>query len=90
MAEIKVKKVTSQDGGMSKRELYATVCYFYPQYTLKEAATLSGRDLQLLLNVAQRQEAIKWLNLTQIAAAPHTKNGSGVKTLTERYKGAAK
>lgn len=70
----------------TNRELWATICYYYPQYTLQEASQLSIRDIKLLLKIAEKLEAQKMLALTQIAAAPHTKKGQGVKKLTEFYK----
>lgn len=70
----------------SKRELWATVSYYYPQYTLKDAAQLSVRDIKLLLKVATTQKSIDYLNLLQIASAPHTEKGKGVKTLTNEYR----
>jgi len=90
MAEIRVQKIPSPSRDLSKRELYATVCYFYPQYTLKDAAKLPARDVQLLLKVAMRQQSATYLNLTQIAAAPHTEKGEGVKNLIDLYKEAAR
>lgn len=75
-----------QDQKISNRELWATVCYYYPQYTLREAKKLSARDIRLLLKIANQKEAEKMLQLTQIASAPHTKKGQGVKQLTEYYK----
>ncbi len=69
----------------SNRRLWATVCYYYPQYTLEDARKLSVRDIRLLLGTARRMEAQKMLMLTQIAAAPHTKNGKGVKQLTKHF-----
>lgn len=70
----------------SKRELWARICYHYPQYTLKEASELPIRDIKLLLKVARQIQAENKYDLTQIAAAPHTKKGSGVKKLTEYFK----
>lgn len=90
MARIKVQPVASKGAGLSKRELYATVCWYYPQYQLHQVQALSARDLNLLLKTAQRQEARMLLNLTQIAAAPHTKNGQGVKNLIQKFKDATK
>lgn len=84
MAEIQVAKAPTKQP--SKRELYARVCYHYPQYTLKEVADLTQRDIALLLKVANQVEGQRMLNLTQIVAAPQTKNGSGVKKLTEYFK----
>lgn len=72
-------------GKESNRSMWATICYYYPQYTLESASRLSVRDIRLLLNTARRQEAIKMLQLTQIVAAPHTKKGKGVKDLTKHY-----
>lgn len=69
----------------NNRRLWATVCYYYPQYTLEEARKLTIRDIRLLLGTAKRMEAQKMLMLTQIAAAPHTKNGKGVKQLTKHF-----
>lgn len=81
------KPITSQTKGQSKREIYAEVCYFYPQYTLEEVAQLPARDIQLLLKVARKQEATKMYNLLQVVSAPHTKKGQGVKTLSKYFKG---
>ena len=83
---IKVQRVKSSHNKINVEELLAQVCYHYPQYTLDEAARLSYRRVNLLLKVAQKQQAIEFYNLTQIAAAPHTKKGEGVKKLTEHFK----
>jgi len=79
-----VRSETSSEG--QKRELYAEVCYFYPQYTLQDVARLPARDITLLLKVARKQKAIEMFNLVQIVAAPHTKKGQGVKQLSEHFK----
>lgn len=71
-----------------KREIWATICYYYPQYTLKEASELSARDISLLMKIANKIEAQRMYTLTQIVAAPHTKNGRGVKDLTSTFKKA--
>lgn len=83
---IKAKSVHPQGQQSSKRELWATVCYHYPQYTLQEASKLSVRDIKLLLRVAEKINAQNKYDYTQIVAAPHTKKGSGVKKLTEHFK----
>lgn len=85
MAKVKVAKVPGRHG-TTKRELYATICYHYPQYKLKEVEKLPARDLSLLMKVAQKIEATRMLNITQAMAAPHTKNGSGVKKLIDHFK----
>lgn len=83
---IKAKPIRSGKADKNKkREIWATVCYYYPQYTLEEASRLSNRDIKLLLHIAERKEAEKYFNLTQIVTAPHTKKGSGVKKLTKHF-----
>lgn len=86
MVKVKVAKLTNEaDKKNSKRELYAKIAYYYPQYSLKSASELKFRDLKLLLNVAQKQKSIEYLNLTQIVAAPHSRNGAAVKKLLKQY-----
>lgn len=80
------QSIRKEQSKATNRELWATICYYYPQYTLEEASKLSIRDIKLLLKVSEKLEAQKMLALTQIAAAPHTKKGQGVKKLTDYYK----
>lgn len=82
--------VPSSEDTTLDREIWATVAYYYPQYTLKEASKLPARDIKLLIKTAKKLEAQKMFNLTQIAAAPHTKKGEGVKKLSEHFKRLAK
>lgn len=90
MAEIEVQKVPASSKRGSKRELYARVCYLYPQYKLQDVEKMPNRDVLLLLKVANQVEALKMLNLVQISAAPHTKKGAGIKKLTTHFKRIAK
>lgn len=76
-----VKKEVFKNKKNPNRKLWATVCYYYPQYTLKEASKLSYRDISLLLNTAKRLKASEYLRLLDISAAPHTEKGKGVKEL---------
>lgn len=85
MAEIRVAKVTEDVKKSSKRELYAMVAYYYPQYTLKQASKLTARDTFLLLKVANKVEAMRNLNMTQIVAAPHSKKGNLVNQLIQHF-----
>ena len=91
MARVRAQQVPSQASqtGVGKREMYATLCYYFPQYTLADAAKLPFRDLQLLIKTAKRIEAGRMYNLTQIAAAPHTKKMQSVKKLSEHFKKTA-
>lgn len=86
MARVRVKRVPSQEPKINKRELFALLCYYYPQYTLKEASLLPYRDINLLIRIAKEQRASEYYTLTQISAAPHSKKGQGVKKLSEYFK----
>lgn len=82
-------EVTSPALGENRR-LYAAIAYHYPQYKLEDVETMPYRDVVLLFNTATRIEAEKMYNLTMIASAPHSKDGRGVKTLMEHFKGLMK
>ncbi len=84
MAVVEVAKVAAKKTSPN-RDLYATVSFYY-NYTLLEASHLPARDIALLIKTARRLEAKRMSDLTQIAAAPHTKKGSGVKKLTNHFK----
>lgn len=86
MARVEVAKVPKSQKRDSKRELYATVCFYYPRYSLEDAQNLPARDIALLLKTARKLEAQRYYNLTQISAAPQTEKGKGVKQLSEHYK----
>lgn len=83
MAIIQVASVPKKK--VNARELLAELCFYYPQYTLAAARRLPARDVMLLLRTARKKKAEEYFNLTQIAAAPQTKNGRGVKKLSSRY-----
>lgn len=86
MATIKVASIPTKK--INAREMLAELCWYYPQYSLAQARRLAARDVVLLLKMAHRKEAELYFNHTQIAAAPHTKKGSGVKKLSSRYQKA--
>lgn len=85
MAVVKAKSVGKPDQ-QQKREVYAEVAYYYPQYTLEEVSRLPARDIRLLLKTAKRLKAVELYNLVQIVASPHTKKGQGVKKLSDYFK----
>lgn len=88
MAVVKAAKVSGK--GFDARDSLATLCYYYPQYTLAAARRLPFRDVQLLLKKARQLEAVRYANLTQIAAAPNSKKGKAVKDLLTKFKDMAK
>lgn len=87
MARVKAQPIPKAE--VKASELLAELCYYYPQYSLAAARKLPAKDVMLLLTHARKQVASNYFNLTQIAAAPHTKNGAGVKTLSSRYQQVA-
>lgn len=90
MAKIVVQKDTTQRSIKDPlRRVYATVCYYYPQYTLKEAEALPARDIELLLETANSVEQKNLFHLTRIETAPYTKDRKALSELQSEYlKGA--
>jgi hypothetical protein len=86
MAEIRPQKVTLQGTSLSKRKMYAKVCYYYPKYSLKQVQKLPARDVRLLLKTAQEEQAALMHNLTLIVQAPHSNKQTNVKKLLEHFK----
>lgn len=84
MARIEVQQAPQKK--LSKREMYAMVCYYYPQYNLQEASKLTARDIVLLLKTATRVDGMKYHTLTQIVAAPYSHRGKNVASLLSRFK----
>lgn len=83
--EIKAQKVPKKK--VSIDDVLATFCYKYPQYTFKQAENMPFKRVMQMLKVAKRIEAEKMIELVNIAAAPHTKKGQGIKNIIEYYKG---
>jgi hypothetical protein len=88
VATIEVASAVDNGKKFNARALLAELCYYYPQYSLAAARRLPAKDVMLLLNTARKKDAERYYNFTQIAAAPHTKKGSGVKSLSKRYRRA--
>lgn len=92
MSEQQVKRIVVQkpvktvdDSTDPVRELLATLCFYYPQYTYTKARQLPYRRVEQLVRTAQKIEATRMYNLTKIVAAPHTEKGKGVKELLEAF-----
>lgn len=83
---VRVKKLPTKAVKINQRELIATLCFYFPQYTLQDATKLPYQHVQLLIHTAQKIEAARMYNLTQIAAAPHTKKMVNVKKLSDYFK----
>ena len=71
---------------ISSEDLLALFCLYFPQYKFHEARKMPYKRVIQMLKVARKEEAKRFLELTQIVAAPHTKRGKGVKQLLDHYK----
>lgn len=80
-----VKDVYDKTPKQEADEICALLCYYYP-YTLSQARRMPAKDIRLMLSVAERQVYTDYLWKLQIAVAPHTKKGSGVKKLSSQLR----
>lgn len=83
---VKAKPIT--DPAKRKDEIteaYFVLCYYYPQYTLKDAAKMRFDHVLRHIDTARKEKAAEYLELLNISTAPHTKKGSGVKKLQSHY-----
>ncbi|MFA9228760.1 MAG: hypothetical protein ACEQR7_10090 [Agathobacter rectalis] len=71
-------------------DIIARFCYYYPQYTYHFAyKNLPFKRIVKMLSVARKEQALMLYNITRAIAAPHTKKGSGVKSLLDEFKKVA-
>lgn len=80
---IKAKQVEHKK--RSANSMLAEFCWYYQHYSLAIARKMPAKDVMMLLNMAKKKEAEKYLNLTQIVAAPHSDKGKNVKRLVSEY-----
>lgn len=83
MKVIKIQKIPQKK--VSIQDVLARFCFYYQQYTYEQAKKLPYIRVIRMLKVADRERAILLSELVDIAAAPHTKRGSGVGKLKSKY-----
>lgn len=84
----KASKTTAQ--GDDSIRLSATLCYYYPAYTLRMARDMPHKHKVIMISQARRLEAMRFYNEVQIATSPHTKKGQGVKKLLKHFEKVSK
>lgn len=68
---------------MSSEDVLARFCYHYQQYTYTAAQELPYKRIVHMLKIAEKEKARELLVMASISAAPHSKNGSGVKKVVK-------
>ena len=81
---IKVQKVPKKSEPVE--DIIARFCCYYPQYKFHEARKLPFMRIKQMLKVWEKDYARKMINLVEIISAPHTKNGSGIRKVIDKYK----
>lgn len=69
----------------SAEDTLARFCFYFQQYTYEEARKLPFKRVLKLLKIARRERARQMYELTQIASAPHTDKGAGVKKMLKYF-----
>lgn len=83
--KLKAQKIPRKKTSLD--DVIARFCYYFPQYTFADAKKkLPYRRVMQMLRVAEKERAAFLFELTNIAAAPHTKKGQGVKKLLDIYR----
>lgn len=83
MAVIKVQKIPKKK--IKAEDVLSTFCYHFPQYKYHEAKKLPYKRILQMLRVAKKEHTKKMLDLLSIISAPHSKNGSQVKKLSDHF-----
>lgn len=85
MKVIKTQSVPRNSSKISVEDVLAEFCFYFPQYKFSEARLMPVKRVRQMLKIAKREKSKFYYELTQIAAAPHTKKGSGYKKILEKY-----
>jgi len=84
----KTIKVKSVSGVSVKRttplDILGTFIYHYPQYTLEQARKMPYRTIVKLLQIANKQQTIKYIHLLQINASAQSEKS--YKSLHKSYR----
>lgn len=70
----------------SAEDIIARFCCYFPQYKFHEARKLPFIRIKKMINIWEKEYARRMIDLVNIISAPHTKNGSGVRKVIDRYK----
>jgi hypothetical protein len=87
---IKVKKIPRKEPRLRGQadqalDIYSEICYYYPAYTIRQARRLPYKHVKTLLRKARQLEALRYHNLTQIAAASRYEKYDGLNDLLTHY-----
>lgn len=86
MNEISVQKIPKRElSSADYEDLLARFCFKFPQYTYKQAKDMPYIRIVKMLKAAERVRAKEMIELANIIAGPHTKNGEGTKKMIEYY-----
>jgi hypothetical protein len=83
MAVIKAQKIPKRIEPAN--DILARFCYYFPQYKYHEARKLPHIRIVKMLRVARSEQAKLYINLVNIASAPHTDKGKGINKMIESY-----
>ena len=90
MAVVKVKKIPQKVVSENHKRIKndAILCYYYPAYTMPMVRRMPAIHKRLMIEQAQRLEALKMYNITQIAMtlSPSKKNVQAGKKLSTHFK----
>lgn len=84
MVVIHAQKIPHKE--LDPEDILATFCFHFQQYSYLDAKRMPFKRILQMLKIAEKERAKVMYDLTQIASAPHTKKGSGVKKLLDHFK----
>jgi len=76
----------SKNSSSSVEDTLALFCFYFPQYTYAQSKRMPYKRVARMLRIAERERARFLYDLTNIAAAPHTHKGQGVKKMLNYFK----
>lgn len=85
MAVIKAQKIPSPKAE-NPLDIIARLCYYYPQYTFKEAKELPFPVVKRLIRVANNEQCLKMIYLSRVMNPAYQNKNAG-KKVVEYFQG---
>ena len=81
---IKAQKVPKKTE--SVEDIIARFCCCFPQYKFHEARKLPFFRIKMMIRTWEKEYARRMIDMVEIVSAPHTKKGSGIRKVIDRYR----
>jgi hypothetical protein len=86
MPVVKAQKIPVIESEHSVEDELALFCYYFPQYTYRQAQGMPAIRIRQMIGAVEKQHARRMHDLVLIVAAPHSSKKGTIKNMLEYFK----